>query len=100
MTKQEFTRFMDNAIADCTWKVYGGYTCNILSLQDGKKDHNKLTKARKKYTRIFGFAGARTVDSKVSNFELYKYGFIKNVRINCLELFKIVMLESKGYEEL
>lgn len=92
---------MDNAIAACTWQVGGGYTCNIISLQESKRDCNKLTKTRKKYTGIFEF-NTHTVCRKLINSgnHDFSYDYVKNVRLNCLELFKIVMLESKGYVDL
>ena len=102
MTKREFIKLIDSAITDCTYKAYGGYTCNILSMQENKKDHNKKTKTRNEYCRIFRLA-KYSIDSILFHTSIayyYKPNYIKNVRLNCLELFKIIMLESKGYKKL
>lgn len=93
MTRNKFIRIMNAAISKSLTSRDGGYTCNILSLQESD-DHNKETKLRKKYSNLFNF------DYMSVFSDLCNRNDSRVVRINCLELFKIVMLESKGYEEL
>lgn len=87
---------MDNAIKKCNNISNGGYTCNILSLQESI-DFNKKTKLRSKYSYVFGFQ-SNTVPHMLNGFA--NYNEVKQVRLNCLELFKAITLKSKGYENL
>jgi hypothetical protein len=87
---------MNNAIEKCNSIGDGGYTCNILSLQENPKIV-AMTKTRVKYSSLFEFDDT-TVLSKIEKPASIKQ--IKDIRLNCLELFKAITLESKGYEKL
>lgn len=100
MTRQKFIKIMDNAIKKCNSISDGGYTCNTLSIEETGNHYGAPTKLRKKYSSTFKF-GANTVTSLL--YEEYTRPdreLIKRVRLSCLELFKAITLESKGYEKL
>ncbi len=99
MTRQKFIKIMNNAINRCIIFSDGGYTCNTLSIEE-TGIHCTPTKLREEYSRTFNF-GEKTVTCLLyGDYTRIDKEFVKIVRLSCLELFKAITLESKGYKKL
>lgn len=99
MTRQKFIKIMNKAIEKCNNSYEGGYTCNII---DKCVDDTSVcdSSVREKYADVFDFHIC-TVLCKLMPLDIpLTSKNLKRTRLTCLALFKTVMLESKGYEEL
>ena len=100
MTRQKFIKIMNNAISRCNRLSDGGYTCNTLSIEETGNHYGAPTKLRTKYSKTFNFGGDTVTSLLYEGCTRPDRELVKRVRLSCLELFKAITLESKGYEKL
>lgn len=101
MTKTEFLEVINQAKRRVKRIEDGDYTCCAISdsvvIVKKKGSYNMNHKLRLTYATLFDFIGGTVVEEKLVG-NSYTKQDILNIRLNCLELFKASMLQSKEYE--
>lgn len=99
MKKKDFLYVMDTAIEVSSAHYSGGFTCNnikigleILTNSPFIKEHKLPSNYASWFEVEFMTFGGKLPD--------YSYEQLKNTRLAALELFKEMMLATKGYEKI
>lgn len=101
MTKTEFLEVIKEAKKRVKRHEDGDYTCCALSdsvvIVKKKGMYDSMHKLRQAYADLFGFGFGVVVEELLVENSYTKQDTL-NIRLNCLELFKASMLQSKEYE--